>query len=101
MRYPRGLDWFMRYLNEPIARRANREDGCTKRFWEGRFACQALLDDPAVLGCMVYVDLNPVRAGEKCRLEYGTVPTNRPGAGNRHPDRPSCLPRQPVRPQSP
>jgi len=57
-----SISCFMAKLNEYISRRANGEEDRKGRFWEGRFTSSRLADEAAVVACMIYVDLNPVRA---------------------------------------
>jgi len=56
------ISWWMRYFSQHIACLANKEDEVSGHFWESRFGSELLMDDASVLACMVYVDLNPVRA---------------------------------------
>jgi hypothetical protein len=58
----RSISWFMKSLNEEIAKRANAEESQKGHFWQERFGCRSLLDVAAVLACAVYVDLNEIRA---------------------------------------
>lgn len=64
-----SLSHFMKHLKQPIARRANLEDGCDGHFFEQRFYSGALLSEKAMLAAMAYVDLNPVRAKLAQRIE--------------------------------
>lgn len=57
------LGWFMKCLKEPLARRANKEDGCTGAFFEGRYKSIAVMDEESLLATAAYIDLNPVAAG--------------------------------------
>lgn len=58
-----SLGWFMKALKEPLARLANKEDGCKGTFWESRYKSIAILDEEALLATCAYIDLNPVAAG--------------------------------------
>jgi REP element-mobilizing transposase RayT len=80
------LGWFMKAFKEPISRRANREDECTGAFWEGRFHSVPLLDQAALIACMAYIDLNPIRAKVADRPErsHHTSGFRRIRARNRH-----------------
>ena len=59
----------MGLINQNIAIRANKEDNCKGRFWEARFSSQAILDYDALLRTLIYVDLNPVKAGISASAE--------------------------------
>jgi REP element-mobilizing transposase RayT len=57
-----SISWFMKYLKEPLARLANRQDDARGAFFESRFKSVAILDDEALLATCVYIDLNPIAA---------------------------------------
>ena len=58
-----NISWFVGFVKEKLARRANKEDDVTGAFFEKRFEMKRLLTENAVLACSIYIDLNPIRAG--------------------------------------
>jgi hypothetical protein len=64
-----SVSWFMGFLCENVARRANAEEDRVGHFWQARFRCRECTDRNAVLLCGIYVDLNLIRAGEADSLE--------------------------------
>ncbi len=63
-----SLTWFVGQLTEATARNCNREDNTRGRFWEGRYQCLPLLDNPATAAAIGHVDLEPIFAGEATSL---------------------------------
>jgi len=59
----------MKVLKQEIAVTANREDGVTGHFWEGRYKSIRILDDAARLRAMIYIDLQLVRGGQSETVE--------------------------------
>ena len=66
------ISWFMIMLKEPIALKANLEDDMSGHFWAERFGSVRLPNDEALLLCSLYVDLNPIRAGQADSPETST-----------------------------
>ncbi|MFO0829890.1 MAG: hypothetical protein U0572_17240 [Phycisphaerales bacterium] len=60
---------FHKFLKQRIAQLANAEDDVTGHFWDGRFKSIVATDLPTVIAHMVYIALNPVRAGLAASLE--------------------------------
>ena len=53
----------MRNIQMVYAKWHNRRFGRRGSFWEGRFKSTLLIDWDAIQECLLYVELNPVRAG--------------------------------------
>ena len=51
------LSWFMKNLNQAIARKANKEDQCSGHFWVSRYKSQALRSAEEISRCEAKWDL--------------------------------------------
>jgi putative transposase len=58
-----GIPLMMQALGRNYVRYFNRKQGRTGTLWEGRYKSTLIQAERYLLACMVYIDLNPVRAG--------------------------------------
>jgi putative transposase len=57
-----GIPQMMQALGRRYVRRFNQKHGRTGTLWEGRYKSTIIQAERYLLACMVYIDLNPVRA---------------------------------------
>jgi putative transposase len=58
-----GLPRLMQAVGRRYVRHFNDSHGRSGTLWEGRYRSTLIEAEPYLLACMVYIDLNPVRAG--------------------------------------
>jgi putative transposase len=58
-----GLPSLMQAVGRRYVRHFNQKQGRSGTLWEGRYRSTLIQADRYLLACMVYMDLNPVRAG--------------------------------------
>ncbi len=58
-----GLPMMMQAVGRSYVRTFNNAQGRTGTLWEGRYRSTLIQTERYLLACMVYIDLNPVRAG--------------------------------------
>jgi len=58
-----GVPQMMQALGRSYVRRFNARQSRTGTLWEGRYKSTLIQTERYLLACMVYIDLNPVRAG--------------------------------------
>ena len=62
-----GLSSMMQAVGRRYVQYFNRRHGRTGTLWEGRYRSTVVQPERYLLSCMVYIDLNPVRAGKAAR----------------------------------
>lgn len=73
-----GIPLMMQAIGRAYVRRFNQRHGRTGTLWEGRYKSTLIQAERYLLACMVYIDLNPVRAG------LVTDPANYPWSSHQH-----------------